>query len=25
VPYRTGPDGQRYCPFDGFRPGGGMP
>jgi hypothetical protein len=21
VPYRTGPDGQRYCPFDGYRPG----
>ena len=20
-PYLTGPDGQRYCPFDGHRPG----
>lgn len=20
--YLTGPDGQKYCPFDGFRPGG---
>lgn len=21
-PYRTGPDGELYCPFDGYRPGG---
>lgn len=22
-PLREGPDGQLYCPFDGWRPGGG--
>lgn len=21
IPYKTGPDGELYCPFDGYRPG----
>lgn len=25
VPYSTGPDGQRFCRFDGFQPGGEGP